>query len=240
MKLTSFLAVGLCSLIASAAKGPKYTRLDKNDAAVLIVDHQAGLFSLVHDFDTASFHSQVLTHSAIARAFDLPVVLTTSVESSPTGPMLSEIIKMHPNATVIQREGEINSWDNKEFRKAVEATGKKQLIIGGIVTEGCTAYLALSLREAGYDVFANVEASGTTSKLIREVSNDRMAAAGVQLMSAFAIVGELARDWRNVPGGAEDIFPFLRKYMQTFNVIAQAHDGAVDNGVKSPNTPIDY
>lgn len=232
MKFTSVITLGLCSVIASAqaTPGPKYTRLDKNDAAVLIVDHQAGLFSLVHDFDNTQFYSQVMMHSAIAKAFDLPVVLTTSVESSPTGPMLEEILDMHPNSTVIQRQGEINSWDNEEFRKAVEATGKNQFIIGGIVTEGCTAYLALSLREAGYEVFANVEASGTTSALIRDVSNDRMQAAGVQLLSAFAIVGELVRNWTDTPGALE-IFPFLRKYMPAFNVIAQAHEGAVKEGV---------
>lgn len=172
-------------------------------------------------------------HSAIAKAFNLPVILTTSVESGPTGPMLQEILEMHPNATYIQRNGEINAWDNKEFRKAVEATGKTQFIIGGIVTEGCTGYLALSLREAGYDVFANVEASGTTTTLIRDVSNDRMAAAGVQLLSAFAIIGELVRNWNDTPGATE-IFPFLRKYMPPFNVIAQAHEGAVKNGTLLP------
>lgn len=175
-----------------------------------------------------------MMHAAIAKVFDLPVIMTTSTESSPTGPMLEEIIEMHPNATLVKREGEINSWDNEEFRAAVKATGKKQLIIGGIVTEGCTAYLALSLREAGYDVFANVEASGTTSKLIRDVSNDRMQNAGVQLLSGFGIVGELTRDWRNTPG-AKEVFPFLRKYLPPFNVIAQAHEGAVKDGVLLPD-----
>lgn len=100
------------------------------------------------------------------------------------------------------------------------------------MTEGYTAYLALSMREAGYDVFTNVEASGTTSALIREESNDRMQNAGVQLLSAFGIIGELTRDWRNTPD-APELFPFLRKYMP-FNVIAQAHDGAIKNGELTP------
>jgi nicotinamidase-related amidase len=236
MKFASFVALGLCSAIASAAKGPKYVRLDKNDAAVLVVDHQAGLFSLVHDFDTTPFYHQVLMHSAFGKAFDLPVILSTSIESGPTGPLLKELIDLNPNATYIQRQGEINAWDSPEFRKAVEATGKKQFIIGGIMTEACTGYLALSLREAGYDVFANVEASGTSSTLIREVSNDRMAAAGVQLMSAYAIMGELVRDWRSTPGATE-IFPFLRKYMPSFNVLIQAHEAAAKNGTVIPTDP---
>lgn len=44
---------------------------------------------------------------------------------------------MHPTAPYIKRQGEVNAWDNADFRAAVEATGKKQLIIGGIVTEVC-------------------------------------------------------------------------------------------------------
>ncbi|KAH7325642.1 Isochorismatase-like protein [Stachybotrys elegans] len=234
MKLSSFFALGVCSMVASAqTPGPKYTRLIREDAAVLIVDHQAGLFTLVHDFDTTQFYHQVMLHAAIGTAFDLPIIMTTSTESGPTGPMLREIVELNPNATFIRRDGEINAWDNEEFRRAVEATGKKQFIIGGIVTEGCTAYLALSMREAGYEVFANVEASGTTSELIRNISNDRMAASGVQLMSAFAIIGELTRDWRNTPG-AREIFPFLSQYMPPFNVLIQAHQGAVENGTVVP------
>jgi hypothetical protein len=51
--------------------------------------------------------------------------------------MLKEITEMHPNAPFIRRNGEVNAWDNPDFRKAVEATGRKQIILGGIVTEVC-------------------------------------------------------------------------------------------------------
>lgn len=42
---------------------------------------------------------------------------------------------MYPDAPFIKRNGEVNAWDNADFRKAVEATGKKQIIIAGIVTD---------------------------------------------------------------------------------------------------------
>jgi len=74
-----------------------------------------------------------------------------------------------------------------------------------------TTFLALSLRAEGYSVFANVEASGTTTALIRDVSNSRMQAAGVQLVSLFAIVCDLMRDWRNTPGSVE-VLPYLNQY----------------------------
>ena len=53
----------------------------------------------------------------------------------PNGPLPQEIIAMHPNASFIKRNGEVNAWDNPDFRKAVEATGRKQIIIAGITTD---------------------------------------------------------------------------------------------------------
>ena len=42
---------------------------------------------------------------------------------------------MYPNVTVVRRSGEINAWDSADFCAAVKATGKKQVIVGGIATD---------------------------------------------------------------------------------------------------------
>ena len=115
---------------------------------------------------------------------------------------------MHPTAPYIKRHGEVNAWDNPDFRAAVEATGKKQVIIAGITTDVCTAFLALSLVEAGYTVFANSDASGTFDAKTASEANDRMRAAGVQVLSMFAVALELMRDWRSTPGTPE-MMPFF-------------------------------
>ncbi|EAU87516.2 hydrolase [Coprinopsis cinerea okayama7 len=81
---------------------------------------------------------------------------------------------MHPNATVVRRSGEVNAWDNEEFRAAVRATGKDQLIIAGITTDVCITFLALSLVEEGYTVFANSDASGTFNVKTADEANARM------------------------------------------------------------------
>lgn len=146
---------------------------------------------------------------------------------------MREIKEMHPNAPVIQRQGEINAWDSEEFRNAVQATNKTQVIVAGIQTDVCTTFLALSLREAGFAVWANVEASGTNSALVREVSNDRMAKAGVHTLSLFAIVGELMRDWRNTPGSKE-ILPWADKYTPLQAHVIRSHGYAVVNGTLAP------
>lgn len=108
---------------------------------------------------------------------------------------------------------------------------------GGIVTDVCTTFLALSLRAAGYSVWANVEASGTTTPLIRDVSNDRMARAGVQVVSLFSIVGDLMRDWRNTPG-VDTVLPWLAKYYPAYGILAQMHVGAVRIGEINPGEEV--
>jgi len=106
----------------------QYKRLDKNNAAVLLVDHQAGLLSLVRDIDPDRFKNNVLALSDLAKYFKLPTILTTSFETGPNGPLVPELKEQFPDAPYIARPGNINAWDNEDFVKAVKATGKKQLL----------------------------------------------------------------------------------------------------------------
>jgi len=193
------------------------------------VDHQLGLLQLVKDYTTAEFRNNVLAHAELGKLFDLPVIMTTSAETGPNGPLPKELLEMYPQAPLIKRNGEVNAWDNPEFRAAVEATGKKQVILGGIVTEVCTMFLALSLREAGYSVWANTEASGTATPKLAEDANRRMENAGVHLIGMFGIAMFLMKDWRNTPGTGE-VLPFLDKYFPAYGIVARAHGSAKMTG----------
>ncbi|MGW9333169.1 isochorismate family cysteine hydrolase YcaC [Bosea sp. NPDC055594] len=183
-----------------------YNRLDKDKAAVLLVDHQAGLSSLVRDIQPDSFRNNVLALADIAQYFKLPSVLTTSFEDGPNGPLMPELREKLPNAPFIPRPGQINAWDNEDFVKAVKATGRKQLIIAGIVTEVCVAFPALSALEEGYEVFVVTDASGTFNEVTRHSAWDRMSKAGAQLMTWFGVACELHRDWRNDVEGLGALF----------------------------------
>jgi nicotinamidase-related amidase len=175
----------------------EYKRINRDDAAVLFVDHQSGLLSLVKDRPADEFKNNVLALADIAAYFKLPTVLTTSFEDGPNGPMMPELKEKVPNASFIPRPGQINAWDNEDFVAAVKATGRKQLLIAGVVTEVCVAFPALSAIEEGFEVFMVADASGTFNQVTRDASWERMAAAGVQLTTWFAVVSELHRDWRN-------------------------------------------
>lgn len=201
--------------------GKKYVRLDKDNAAVLLVDHQTGLLSLVRDIDPDKFKNNVLAVAAAAKYFNLPTILTTSFENGPNGPMVPELKEMFPDTPFIPRPGQINAWDNEDFVKAVKATGKKQLIIAGVVTEVCVAFPALSALEEDFEVFVITDASGTFNALTRDSALDRVSSAGAQLMTWFGMACELHRDWRNDIEGLGTLFsnhiPDYRNLINSFN-----------------------
>ena len=197
-----------------------YNRLNKDEAAVLMVDHQAGLVSLVQDYPPNEFKNNILALANVAKFFNLPTILTTSMEEGPNGPLVSELKEAFPDAPYIARPGQINAWDNEEFVAAVKATGKKQLIIAGVVTDVCVAFVALSAIEAGFDVFVVTDASGTFDEGVRAAAWDRMSAAGVQLINWFAVACELHRDWRTDMEGLGNLLsnhlPLYRGLMMSY------------------------
>lgn len=178
----------------------------KDDAVLLMLDHQVGLFSLVRDFPPDVFRNNVLALAETAKNFALPTLFATSVDEGPNGPLLPELRKILPDAPVIRRAGEINAWDSLKFLEALKATGRKQLLIAGIVTDVCVAMPALSALAEGYEVFVVVDASGTFSDVTRDAAHLRLTQAGAQLINWFAVACELQRDWRNGAEGLAALF----------------------------------
>ncbi|MGV3470056.1 isochorismate family cysteine hydrolase YcaC [Limnobacter sp.] len=205
-----------------------YVKLNKDDAAVLLVDHQTGLLSLVRDIDPDKFKNNVLALADCAKYFNLPTILTTSFELGPNGPLVPELKAMFPDSPYIARPGQINAWDNEEFVAAVRSTGKKQLIVAGVVTEVCVSFPVLSALEEGYDVFVIADASGTFNEMTRDAAWSRMIAAGAQMMTWFGAACELHRDWRNDVEGLGALFsnhiPDYRNLIHSHQTLTQGRD----------------
>jgi nicotinamidase-related amidase len=138
----------------------------------------------------------------------------------PNGPLVPELKELFPDAPYIARPGNINAWDNEDF---VKATGKKQLLIAGIVTEVCVAFPALSAIEEGYEVFVVTDASGTFNQTTRVAAWLRMQAAGAPLMTWFGVACELHRDWRNDVEGLGTLFS---NHLTSYRCLIYSHLGA--------------
>lgn len=191
-----------------------YKRLDLSQAALLLVDHQVGLFSLVKDIEIERFKNNVVALAETGKLFNLPTILTTSAETGPNGPILPELLQTIPDAAYIARPGQINAWDNEDFVAAIKKTGRKQLIIAGVVTEVCVAFPALSALAEDFDVFVVTDASGTFNQITRDAAWDRMSAQGAQLLSWFAVACELQRDWRS--NDTDGLYRLFAKYIPDY------------------------
>jgi nicotinamidase-related amidase len=174
----------------------KYDRLTPKNAALLLIDHQTGLLPVVKDWSEVELKNNVSALGKIAKAFNLPVVITSSFEQGPNEPLAHGITELFPDVQVIKRQGEINAWDDPNFVKAVEATGRKKLIMAGIVTDVCIAFPALSAIEAGYDVVVAIDCSGTFNQTVQLAAVLRVAQAGATIMNWFSICCELQGDWK--------------------------------------------
>lgn len=170
--------------------------LTPENAALLLIDHQVGLMQLVRDMSPEEYKNNVVGLAKTAKQFGLPVVLTTSRDYGPNAPLLPEIKQVFPEVQVIRRTGVINAWRWPAFRQAVEATGRKKLIIAGLSDATCLQFPALDAVKEGFDVHAVIDASGAVSDFEREATIATLAQAGVKIRSWWSVGAELQADWR--------------------------------------------
>jgi nicotinamidase-related amidase len=169
--------------------------IDAANVAMLLIDHQSGLFQTVGDMPMPELRLRAAALAKMATLSKIPVITTASVPQGPNGPLIPEIHENAPHAKYVGRKGEINAWDNPDFVAAVKATGKKQLIIAGTITSVCMAFPSISAVYDGYQVFAVVDASGTYSKMAQEITLARVVQAGVVPMDTAAVASELQKTW---------------------------------------------
>ncbi|MCK3656927.1 hydrolase [Pasteurellaceae bacterium Macca] len=177
-------------------------RIDPENAVMLLIDHQSGLFNTVRDIPLLELRANATTLAKVATLAKMPVITTASVPQGPNGPLIPEIHKYAPHAQYVARTGQINSWDNPDFVAAVKATGKKQLIIAGTITSVCMAFPAISAIAEGYQVFVVIDASGTYSKMAQEITLARVVQAGAVPMDTAAVCSEIQGTW-NRPDAQE-------------------------------------
>lgn len=175
---------------------------DANDAVILLLDHQTGLFQTVKDISVTELRANTAVLAKLATMLKIPIITTASVPDGPNGPLMSELQQFAPQAVFVPRNGEINAWDNEEFVKAVKATGKKTLIMAGVWTSVCVAFPALDAKAEGYKVYAVIDASGDPSEMASRTTVARLAQAGVIPTSTNAVACEFQRTWKR-PNAAE-------------------------------------
>jgi nicotinamidase-related amidase len=176
--------------------------INVDDTALLLLDHQDGLFLTVKDISVAELRANVIALARIATLLKMPVITTASVPDGPNGPLMPEIAEFAPHAHFVPRQGEVNAWDNQAYVDAVRETGKKTLIMAGVWTGVCVMFPALDAKAAGFNVYAVMDASGDPTEFVSRTTLARFIQAGIVPTSTNVVICELHRTWRR-PEAAE-------------------------------------
>jgi nicotinamidase-related amidase len=168
--------------------------LTPQNAVLALIDYQpeqyAGVGSVAHD----ELLAHVTMLGRVATAFELPVVLSTVYVKHGMSGTNKELLEVLPGVPELDRTT-MNSWEDLEFRAAVERTGRKKLLIAGLWTEVCVAFPTLDAIGAGYQVYVVADAIGGVSKVAHESAMQRMLQAGAIPISVLGLACELQRDW---------------------------------------------
>jgi len=181
----------------------KNNRFTAATSALVLIDHQFGTMQLVKTLDLERVKRHTLALARAARILGMPVVLTSSMEEYMQGPLLPEFATIIPEAFAnrVKRAGIVNAWDDPNFKTAILATKRRQLIMGGITTDVCLIFPALSAVAEGFEVQAVLDISGSPYELSEAAARKRMELAGVQFTATNTIIAELAQDWSTAEGG---------------------------------------
>lgn len=196
--------------------------IEPDDAVLLLIDHQSGLFQLVEDIEVPRLRANVTALAKLSHLAKIPTITTASVPDGPNGPLIPEIHQHNPDAIYVPRTGQINAWDNPAWVSAIEAAKRKTLLIAGTLTSVCMAFPTLSALEAGYKVFTIVDASGNWSKMATEITLARVTQAGAIPIDTFAVLGEVMGTWNRADAMefaaimADDILPKFRMLMESY------------------------
>jgi nicotinamidase-related amidase len=187
--------------------------LTPDNAALILVDRQTGLMSFVPSVEALTLKNNVMALAKIGKRFKLPTVLTTSWPHGPNGPTLPAIRELYPDLPITDRDT-VKLWDHQPTVDAIKKTGRKKLIIAAIDTTTCLSFAAIYGVQAGYDVYAVIDASSTFNALNEQVAITRMAHAGVVVTTWVPVLAELAN---NTIKNGFHIADLLSEHTGTYN-----------------------
>src|SRR6201998_835470 len=133
----------------TAASTQRSERLTRDNALLLLVDHQIGLYTGVRDIDVLHLKHNVVGLTKAMLALKVPVIVTTTTEKM-WGPLIPELGDVLRGVKTIERTT-VNAWDEKRVSDAVKATGRKKLIVTGISTDVCLAFPSIAALADGDD-----------------------------------------------------------------------------------------
>ncbi|HFK5720198.1 TPA: hydrolase [Enterobacter asburiae] len=162
---------------------------------VIFIDHQPQMAFGVQSIDRQVLKNNTVALAKAAKVFNIPTIITTVETESFSGNTYPELLDVFPGQDILERTS-MNSWDDQKVRDALQANGKKKVVVAGLWTEVCNNSFALcAMLEGGYEIYMVADASGGTSKEAHDYAMQRMIQAGVIPVTWQQVMLEWQRDW---------------------------------------------
>ncbi|GFG65195.1 hydrolase [Mycobacterium kubicae] len=181
-------------------------RFTRENTAVLLIDHQVGLFTGVRDIDVNELRHNVVGLARAAQILGLPIVAVTTARDSMWGPTIPELKRTLGDVEILDR-ATVNAWDDQRFVALVEQTGRDHLITAGLSFEVCASLPAISSRQKGFHPVVVVDACGTFSRHKREAGIARLTALGIEVSDYATVIVEIMAD--NSDAKANEVYAAL-------------------------------
>ncbi len=181
------------SSVNGTGSGPRGL-LSPEESVVVLIDHQPAMFYGIQSHDRQTVINNTTLLAKAAKAFGVPVILSTINAKGFGGPILSEVQEIFPEQEPIDRT-QIDAWEDPNLREAVLETGRRQIVMAGLWTEACLAYPVIAAREEGLEVYAVADASGGASVEAHNMAMQRMIQAGATPVTSLDVLFEFQRDW---------------------------------------------
>ena len=195
------------------------------DSVVVFIDHQPQMTFGVANIDRGTLVNNVILLAKVAKEFGVPAILSAVETESFSGYIWPQLLDVFPGQPVVERSS-MNAWDDAGFRKAIEATGKKNIILCGLWTEVCVAWPTVEMIGAGYNIYVVEDCCGATSEAAQQAALSRMVQAGAIRLTAVAALLEWQRDWAR------------RDHYDALMGLIKQHGGAYGVGVEYAYTMV--
>jgi len=198
-------------MASETIRDPKKDRLlTPHNSALAIIDYQPVQVNSIASMDRQLLVNNIVGVAKAGVAYGLPIVHSTvNVKTGLNEPPIPQLRKVLDIPTYDRTT--INAWEDVEFRKAVEATGRKKLIMTALWTEACLTFPCLDALAESYEVYVVADAVGGTSVTAHELALRRIEQAGGKMISVPQLFCELQRDWQR----EETVPAFLNLFIET-------------------------
>lgn len=194
----------------------------KEDSIMLLIDHQAGTLNFATNRPKEMIVNRASSLAKLAKALNIPVVLTTSQEDHFQGLLIPELQEILPDeySNRVKRMGITNAWKDPNYKTAVlkAANGRKNIIMAGLTNDVCIVFPSVSMAEEGFNVVVVIDAGGSPTQIADEVARSTWEKEGVRTTTITQLFSELIADWGSEEGGkaikvlSENIIPTFGKF----------------------------